>query len=422
MHKEMSEHPDDESGIEALRPLHIAFVTETYPPEVNGVAMTVESMVSRLRRRGHFVQVVRPRQAADARAQSRHESDDVLMGSLPLPRSPGLRMGTFSAGTLCELWTGTRPDIVHIATEGPLGWSALSVARKLGLPVTSDFRTNFHTYSRHYGLGWMQGAIMAYLRLFHNRTLCTMVPTEELRHDLAYSGFERLAVVARGVDTHRFDPRHRSAHLRAQWQARDDDLVVLCVGRLAPEKNLDLLLEAYRAIRGSDAQARLVIVGDGSMRQHLRANCPDAVLAGQRVGDDLAMHYASADLFLFPSLSETFGNVTAEAMASGLPVVAFDYAGAARLIRSGETGVLARFDDAPAFIDRAVALALDPGGRQAMGKRARTAASKTGWDDVVASFESILRATAQASGSRTSDDPSSDAPHRAPVNQARRAA
>ena len=158
-------------------------------------------------------------------------------------------MGLPAKRALEQLWTYRRPDVVHIVTEGPLGWSALQAALKLRIPAVSDFRTNFHAYSRHYGIGWLSKPILAYLRKFHNRTLCTMVPTEAMRADLAARGFCRLRVVARGVDTALFDPARRSEALRASWGARAADPVLLHVGRLAPEKNLSALLAAFDAVR-----------------------------------------------------------------------------------------------------------------------------------------------------------------------------
>ncbi|MFO0523480.1 MAG: glycosyltransferase family 4 protein [bacterium] len=391
-------------AVRAERPLRIAYVTETYPPDINGVATTVACMVEGLRARGHVVQLVRPLPTSAGAAARPVHPDEVLLGSLPVPFYPGLRMGTPCRGRLRALWTRQAPDVVHIATEGPLGWSALAAARSLGLPATSDFRTNFHAYSPHYGIGWLHGAIEAYLRHFHNRTLQTMVPTEALRRDLAAQGFRGLTVVARGVDTVRFDPAHRSDALRARWGAAADDPVVLSVGRLAPEKNLETLLDAFDAIRVRVPGARLVVVGDGQLHARIRERCPDAVMSGERVGHELATHYASADLFLFPSLTETYGNVTAEAMASGLPVVAFDYAAAAKLIRSGENGLLVPFEETAVFIEDAAVLAGDRSRARAIGRRARATACACGWDAVVERLESVLASFARPAGGRPDEE------------------
>ncbi len=382
--------PPSETPARTHRRLRLAYVTETYPPDVNGVATTVASMVAGLRGRGHRVQLVRLRPHDPAAGAASPEADDVLLPSLPVPLYPGLRMGTPCKGRLVDAWTRQRPDVVHIATEGPLGWSALSAARSLGLPVTSEFRTNFHAYSAHYGVGWLHWSIMAYLRCFHNRTQQTMVPTEPMRSELAACGLRDVTVVARGVDTVRFDPARRDERLRAAWGAAAEDPVVLSVGRLAPEKNLDALVAAFAEIRQRVPRARLVVVGDGQLRARISERCPGAIMAGQRTGDDLAAHYASADLFLFPSLTETFGNVTTEAMASGLPVVAFDYAAAGRLIRSGENGLLVPYEDTAAFIDGAVVLASDRSRARAIGRRARATACDCGWDAVVERFETVL--------------------------------
>ncbi|MFM2056756.1 MAG: hypothetical protein RLY71_1141 [Pseudomonadota bacterium] len=373
------------------RTLRIAFVTETYPPEVNGVAMTIVKLVDGLHRRNHDVQLIRPRQEQAESATHGERFQEVLMRGMPIPRYPNLRMGMPSKRALVQLWSLQRPDVVHIATEGPLGWSALQAALQLKLPVSSDFRTNFHAYSRHYGIGWLHKPIMAYLRKFHNRTQCTMVPTEALRQELERCGVRHLKVVSRGVDTRQFSPQRRSPALRAEWGVQPDDPVVMCVGRLAAEKNLEAVLQAFTAIEHAHPQARLVLVGDGPLRAELQARCPRVVLAGQRGGADLAAHYASADLFLFASLSETFGNVTPEAMASGLPVVAFDYAAAAQLIRNADdNGVVVPCGDTAAFVQAALALAADPARRRRIGERACASAAQLDWDSIVERFEDVL--------------------------------
>jgi glycosyltransferase involved in cell wall biosynthesis len=386
----------------ATRSLRVAVVTETWPPEVNGVAATIARVVEGLCERGHAVQLVRPRQDADRAgtepdaAASEPAADErlaqVLLRGLPIPRYPQLKMGMPSARALQSLWTRQRPDVVHLVTEGPLGWSALRAALKLRLPVVSDFRTNFHAYSRHYGMAWLHNPIMGYLRRFHNRTACTMVPTAALAAELGAGGFERLKVVARGVDTRLFDPARRSAALRRRWGVDDRAPVVLCVGRLAAEKNLGTLLDAFDAMRQRQPRLRLVLVGDGPARAALQARCPQAHFAGTLHGTALAAHYASADLFLFPSLTETFGNVVPEAMASGLPVLAYDYAAAGQLIRHGLNGRLARCGDPVQFIDQACRLVADAGEARAMGAQARATALALDWSQVVALIEATYLA------------------------------
>lgn len=375
--------------------LRLCVVTETWPPEVNGVAHTLHRLVQAILVRGHAIQLVRlnrphagsdPVVATDCGATF-HEK---LLLSLPIPRYPGLRMGVPSKGTLLRLWSHQRPDLVHIATEGPLGWSALRAATQLRIPVTSDFRTNFHRYSGHYGLGLFRKPIAAYLRKFHNRTRRTLVPTRQLASDLAASGFRNLAVVGRGVDTARFSPARRSAALRESWGAKPNDLVVVHVGRLAAEKNLELLARSFDAVAQHRPDARLVLVGDGPMRETLRLRLPRAVFAGQRGGEDLAAHYASADLFLFPSLTETFGNVVTEAMASALAVVSYDCAAAREHIQHGLSGLLAPEGQEPYFIAEAVRAATDDLLRQRLAQGALLKAQDLSWDGIARQFEQQL--------------------------------
>jgi glycosyltransferase involved in cell wall biosynthesis len=378
------------------RSLRIAMVTETYPPEINGVAATCARVVEGLRAAGHELQLLRPRQAGDEPAADGERFAEVLMRGLPIPRYPQLRMGLPSKQALVKLWQARRPDVVHIVTEGPLGWSALQAARHLRLPVVSDFRTNFHAYSRHYGVAWLRRPVMAYLRKFHNATACTMVPTDTLRAELGAAGFRGLRVVARGVDVQAFDPAHRSESLRASWGAGPATMVALSVGRLAPEKNLGVVVEALQAMRTDHRDMQLVFVGDGPDRARLMQLCPDAVFAGMRRGADLAAHYASADLFLFPSETETFGNVVPEAMASGLAVVAYDQAAAGQLIRHGENGLLARAGERAEFCRVARRVAGELGRARDLGRKARATAQGMDWSRIVELVEAEYGAAMSA--------------------------
>ncbi len=329
--------------------LHISVVTETYPPDINGVAHTLSKIVEGLQLKGHELWLIRPKHQASDRAQQKTGYQELLVKGLPIPFYKQLRMGLPAKRELTRLWSKQRPDIVHIATEGPLGWSALQVARKMKLPVSTDFRTNFHAYSQHYGIGWLSGAIMAYLKKFHNSAQATMVPTVQLQSELDSAGFKHLSVVPRGIDTDFFTPAHRSPALRSSWGADDHTRVLLYVGRLAAEKNLKLVTQTYLRLKAQHKDIKLVLVGDGPLRESLQAAHPDIIFAGFQTGTQLAQHYASADIFVFASKTETFGNVTLEAMASGLAVVAFQHAAAGELIQSGVNGMLANPESDLAF-------------------------------------------------------------------------
>lgn len=372
------------------RRLRIAVVTETYPPEINGVAMTLGRFVRALQAREHQVQLIRPRQSPADVPVAESNLEQVLQPGVPIPRYSGLKMGLPAKSTLRRIWSLKRPDVVHVVTEGPLGWSAVAAAKTLRIPVATDFHTNFHSYSRHYGLGWLKRPIAAYLRRFHNQAHVTMVPSLTIRRDLEQAGFRNLEVVARGVDTQLFDPARRSAALRASWGVGEAGLAVLYIGRVAPEKNLDLLVQAYQASKRVRPDARLVVVGEGPALSGLQAAHPEIVFCGARRGEDLAAHYASADVFLFPSLTETFGNVLLEAMASGLACVAFDYAAAAEHVRHGVNGLKAPYGDSAEFIAQTLRLIEDEALRRSVGARARLTALDLSWERIFLQLEGIF--------------------------------
>jgi glycosyltransferase involved in cell wall biosynthesis len=375
--------------------MRVAYVTETYPPEVNGVALTVERAVRHLRRNGHAVLLTRPRQPHERPMDSRAEW---RTAGLRIPMYPDLRMGLALPSALRERFDAFEADVVHVATQGPLGRAAVSAAQALGLPVTSDFRTNFHVYAEHYGFGFASRLVTAYLRGFHNRSSLSFVPCRRLRSELLAAGFERVEVVGRGVDARRFAPERRSPALRLRWGAGAHNPVLLYVGRLAPEKNVPLALRAFRVVQRRVPHARMVVVGDGPMRARLEAAHPDVHFAGARHGEVLAAHYASADVFLFPSLSETFGNVTLEALASGLTVVAFDAAAAGELIRDGRNGLLATAGDEDSFIDAACLAAGSSIDFAPLRRQARRTALASDWEPVLQSFEQRLAQVAFATG------------------------
>ena len=377
--------------------MRVAVVTETYPPEINGVALTLSRLVAGLRARGHAVSVVRPRQTSDrVSGRSPGESEDLLVQGLALPSYKEVRIGLPRPRQIRTRWLAERPDAVYVATEGPLGWSAVRAASELGIPALSGFHTNFADYARHYGFGWLASVVLAYLRALHDCTDGTLVATAEMRERLIAHGFEGVSVLARGVDCRVFSPDHRSRALRAAWGAGDGDVVALYVGRLAPEKNVPLAIEAFRAMQRRAGVQHCVIVGDGPLRTELERAHRDVVFCGLQTGEGLSMHYASADVFLFPSLTETFGNVTLEALASGLAVVAFDYAAARVHVEHGRSGALAPLGDPRAFVDAAVALAAEPARRVAVAERARARALDADWPSVVETFERLLVAAAKA--------------------------
>lgn len=337
--------------------------------------------------------MVRPAQAGEspARLPAPAEGDaDLAVASHALPRYPGLRFGWPAGRMLRRLWTENRPHAVYIATEGPLGFSAMRAANALGIVVLTGFHTRFDDYLDHYRAGFLKPLAEQWLRVFHNRGQATLVPTLALQDELRARGIHAVRILQRGVDIDRFHPDRRDAALRSSWGVEPSNLVMMYVGRLAPEKNLDLLIASFHALRAERADTRLVIVGDGPAAAALRRECPDAFFAGVQLGDDLARHYASADLFVFPSLSETYGNVTLEALASGVPAIAFAQ-GAALEHLGGDAGVAVDPDDPAAFIADCVALGTDDVRRANARKAARRAVAHLHPEQVAQGFEDLLR-------------------------------
>jgi len=370
--------------------MKLALVTETFPPEVNGVAMTLKRIVDGMVARGHEVQVVRPRQDKSDTTRSNGRLHELVVPGVPLPRYEGLKMGLPAKGKLKKQWRSWQPDVVHIATEGPLGWSALGAAEALKKPISSSFHTNFHQYSNHYGFGAVRGLFEWHLRRIHNRCGCTMVPSADVKEQLEADGFERVCIVARGIDGELFNPQRRSADLRRSWGVAGDEPVMAYVGRMAAEKNIALAVEAFEVMREAEPSAKFVLVGDGPARADIEKTHPDYIYAGMRRGEDLASHYASADVFLFPSVTETFGNVVTEAMASGLCVLAYDYAAPRAYIEHGVSGFLAKFDDREHYLETARQIMQDKVDVRDLGRAAAAVAKGITWDAVVDRFEAKL--------------------------------
>lgn len=388
---------------QAIKRRHICIVTETYPPEVNGVALTLGHLAEGLLRIGHRVSLVRPwQQAADSVTRANQgdglshtdKIETTLVAGMPLPGYRGLQIGWPAGRRLRESWRRDRPDVIYVATEGPLGWSAVCNARSLRILAFSGFHTNYDIYARHYRLGRMQSIVLKYLRLLHNRTNGTLVASGDMCARLEQRGFKGVKVLGRGVDNQLFAPHRRSANLRRHWGVAEGELAALYVGRLAPEKNVRLAIGAYEEMKRCNAASKFILVGDGPIRGELQAEYPQLGFAGTQTGEALAEHYASADVFLFPSETETFGNVTLEAMASGLAVIAYDYAAARIHIRHRETGWLVPYGDAHSFIESAARLAGERVTLEQMRRQAREYAAGVDWTKVVERFDALLRGAA----------------------------
>ena len=361
--------------------MKIDFVTDTFPPDVNGVAMTLGRLSEGLRARGHRVHVIR--------TGGEGRPGETVAASVPLPGYKEVRVGLPGPFKLRKRWLKRRPDAIYVATQSPLGVSAVKTAKLLGIPVATGFHTNFHEYMEQYRIGGLQPAAKYYLRRFHSRADCTLAPSPEIVEVLKAEGFPEVHLLGRGVDTALFHPAKRCEALRAEWGAADGDPVALVVGRVAAEKNLALAMEAFQRMAAVRPGLRCVVVGDGPVREKLATAHPHVRFAGVRTGEELARHYASADVLLFPSETETFGNVLLEGMASGLVTVSYDYAASGRHVGHGENGFKAPKGDAETFLRCAVE-AIDLPRHETLRRSARVSAETLGWERVVEEFENRL--------------------------------
>lgn len=328
--------------------MRIAVITETFEPDINGVARSLRMTLAGLLKMGWQIDLHCLRGSGETFAAEFPAVRLFPHIGLAIPFYPQVRIGLTRPHYWSGLWQTAAVDLVYVITEGPLGLSAIRAAKQLNLPVISAFHTNFHAYSRYYRMGFIQQLLVKYLRILHRHADITLVPSEQQKELLQQQGFAHLQVLNHGVDTQCFAPQLRDRQLRAQWGVHASEPVMLYVGRVANEKNIELVLQTYQHARRSVAGLRCVVVGDGPLRGTLQEQYPEVIFAGALQGEALSRHFASADMFVFASETETFGLVTLEAMASGLPVYSYALA-AARLFINDKNGQLIPAGDAAGF-------------------------------------------------------------------------
>ncbi len=383
-----TEHPDS-SGTN----LRIALFTGNYNYIVDGVSRTLHRTVEHLERRGHRVLVFGP---AGAGPPLPAPGTFVPVPSVPIPGRPEYRFSTRLPAAVRSRVDAFAPHLIHIATPDILGLAALRHGRRRGLPVVSSFHTHYSSYLRYYRAGWLEPLLWIYLRHFYARCSQVYVPSLSMLEELRGRGFTGdLRLWARGVDAEAFDPRRRSLPWRRELGIGDEQVVVAFVSRLVKEKGLDAFAAATGELARRGLAHRRLIVGEGPERDWLAAQIPEAIFTGHLEGDALARAYASADIFLFPSETETFGNVTLEAMASGLPVVCANATGSSFLVEHGVSGFLA---SPAALADPLARLVADPALRARMGAAARKRAESFTWAGAMRLLETYyFEALAQTS-------------------------
>lgn len=356
--------------------MRVALVCETFLPDVNGVTTTLCRLLEYLQQQGHEALLFAPQGAPTSYAGA----EIIPLSGMPLPLYPEVKVTPPQPGLTSRL-RQFQPELVHLVGPVVLGAIVPGIVRRLGLPLIASYHTDFGAYSRHYGFGFLQHGVNAWLRWIHNRCRINLCPSSFTLRVLRSAGFRRLRIWGRGVDTERFHPRYRSEAWRTAVGARPGECILLYVGRLAAEKRIDLLPEAIRGI----PDVRLVFVGDGPFRAELQRRCAGLPVhfTGYLKGDDLATAYASADVFLFPSDTDTFGQVIQEAMASALPVIAARAGGAIDLVHHGQNGFLFAPGVATDLRARLRELLANDDLRLAQGMAGRLIAEQRSWPRVM---------------------------------------
>ncbi|GAA2766050.1 glycosyltransferase family 1 protein [Streptomyces paradoxus] len=366
--------------------MRVVIVTESFPPDVNGVAHCALQTARHLVDRGHAPVVVAPAPAPGNKPDASAPCPVVHVPSLPLPGYPQVRVALPSrrlAATLVE----HRPDVVHLASPFVLGVRGMAAAARLGIPAVAVYQTDLAGYARTY-MGAGEAAAWRRIRSVHGACDLTLAPSSAALHDLKTHGVPRVELWPRGVDTERFRPGRRDEALRREL-APNGELIVGYVGRLAPEKQVELL----SGVCGLEG-VRVVIVGDGPSRPGLEQALPGAVFLGRRTGDDLARIFASFDVFAHTGPFETFCQTIQEAMAGGLPVIAPAAGGPLDLVAHGRTGLLVPPRDANAVRDAVRSLAADAGLRAAYGAAGRATVEGRTWaavgDQLIGHYAKVL--------------------------------
>ncbi|MET9197678.1 glycosyltransferase family 1 protein [Streptomyces olivaceus] len=368
--------------------MRVVIVTESFPPDVNGVAHCALQTARHLTDRGHDCLVVAPATAAGGPADASAPCPVVRVPSLPLPGYPQVRVALPSRRVAAAI-AEHRADVVHLASPFVLGVRGMAAAARLGVPAVAVYQTDLAGYARTY-MGAGEAAAWRRIRSVHSAAELTLAPSSAALRDLRAHGVPRVELWPRGVDTVRFRPGRRDEALRREL-APNGELIVGYVGRLAPEKQVELLSGAC-ALDG----VRVVVVGDGPSRPGLEAALPGAVFLGRRTGDELARVFASLDVFAHTGPFETFCQTVQEAMASGVPVVAPAAGGPLDLVAHGRTGLLVLPRDADAVRDAVWSLSADPALRAAYGAAGRAAVEQRTWaavgDRLIGHYTDVLAA------------------------------
>lgn len=380
---------------ETARPLRLAVTTGAYTHIADGVSLTLNRLVGYLVGHGARVEVLAPVGKTNAVEPA---GTLVPVQSVTAPGRPDYRVALGLMPSARRALDAFRPNVLNVSTPDLLGFGARRWALRRGVPLVGIYHTHFASYLDFYGLSRLEPLLWRYLRWFYRPFAEVFVPSPSMADVLRENGFgNNLTVWGRGIETDRFAPAKRDLAWRRSLGFADDDVVVTWVGRLVLEKGLDVFAAMVETMQRRGLRFKTLVVGDGPERSTFQQRLADAVFTGTLRGDDLPRAYASSDVFVFPSASEAFGNVTLEAMASGLPTVCARAPGASDLVDDGTTGFLVPPGNTGAFADATGRLVQDAALRVQMGKAARERALTYRWDVLLGQMHDRLRRVASLS-------------------------
>jgi glycosyltransferase involved in cell wall biosynthesis len=357
----------------------IAYFSEVILPWVDGVSRTLGRLFDYLEGSGRDFRIYAPFAPSEEYAWSYRVR---TVKSLPFPFHTEYRLSLPERQGLTRDLDAFKPDVIHVCTPTPAAIWAQSYAKSRGIPVAGSYHTSFDRYLRYYHVGFLTGALWQWMRWFYNRCDVVLPPSQATLVELQERGFKNVRLWSRGIDCQLFSPAKRDVALRSVLGADDDTPLLLMVSRLVKEKDLAELVELDRILRNRGLKYRLALVGKGPFAKELQSKLPEAVFAGYLPIEDLTRWYASADIFVFPSTTETFGNVVQEAMASGLATVVANSGGPAGIVEDGVTGAICRPNDPGDMADKVAELLGDPDLRVRYAENGRRAAEARHWDAI----------------------------------------
>jgi glycosyltransferase involved in cell wall biosynthesis len=363
--------------------MKIALFTDTYLPQINGVTNTIDRLEKYFTKKNIDYKILAP----EYEEMWRNEKVESFY-SFKFLLYPECRLSIFTNGRVNSILSNFKPDLVHLATEFNMGWAGVNYALRNDLPCISTYTTNYSEYLKYYKFDLLSNVAWDYFKWFHNQNDLTLCPSTETKGLLLQKGINNVDVWGRGIDSSHFSPSKRNSSIRTKYKIKDEEILLLYVGRISVEKDLDILFDAYREIQNAHNNIKLIVAGEGPLMGKFKTENPGVIFTGYMKGEALAELYASSDIMTFPSSTETLGNVVLEAMASGIPVVGVNSGGVKENIIDGWNGIMCKPRNTASYYEGIKRFIENREYRLLLGENARHFALSKDWDQV---FEKLVR-------------------------------